>query len=457
MKKIVKNIEYIIRPRSVAVVGASATSNKIGNIVMKNFVEGKFRGKIYPVNPKYKEILGLKCYPDLDSIPEKVDCAIIATPAKTIIPLMEQSVRKARSIVMITSGFEEIGREDIAEKIREIAIENNIPVVGPNCLGVFNPYCNVDSIFLPPYKMERPKPGNISFITQSGAVGSTVMDLAAYYGVGISKFISYGNATVLDESDYLEYLNDDDETEIILMYIEGTRDGRRLLDTMKKVNKNKPIIVLKGGKGAGGQKAAKSHTGNIAGSYMAYHAAFKQAKVIEADGLYELFDIVKVFNQPKPKGNRVGIITNGGGMGIITTDHVEKEGLVLAEFNENTKKEIAKLLPSYGNVGNPLDLVADSGVDAYRKAIDIMMNAPEIDILVIIVLTQTPPIDERIIHVLTTASDDHRKPIVTISIGGNYTEAYRKIIESNGVPSYNSPSAAIKAVERFVTYSRYNK
>lgn len=457
MKKIVKNLDYVLTPKSIAVVGASPTSNKIGNIVLKNFIDGKFKGKIYPINPKYSEILGLKCYPNLSSIEGKIDCAIIATPAETIIPLMEESKDKVRSIVMITSGFEEIGRKDIADKIFQIATDHDIPVVGPNCLGVFNPYQKVDSIFLPPYKLERPKAGNIAFITQSGAVGSTVMDLSAYYGMGMSKFISYGNATVLDESDYLEYLYEDDETDIILMYIEGTKDGRKLLQTMKKVNKKKPIIVLKGGKSIGGQKAAKSHTGNIAGSYTAYNAAFKQAKVIEADGLYELFDIVKIFNQPKSKGNRVGIITNGGGMGIITTDHVEKEGLILAEFKENTKKEISKLLPSYGNVGNPLDLVADSGVDAYKKAIDIMLGAEEIDILIIIILTQTPPIDERIIHVLTTAADNKKKPIVTISVGGTYTEAYRKILESNGVPSYNSPSAAVKAVERLVKYSEYSK
>jgi acyl-CoA synthetase (NDP forming) len=288
-------------------------------------------------------------------------------------------------------------------------------------------------------------------------VGSVVVDLSAHYGVGISKFVSYGNATVLDESDYLEYFLHDKETEVIILYIEGVKDGQKLLKTMTKVNKVKPIIVLKGGKGAGGQAAAMSHTGNIAGSYMAYHAAFKQARAVEAQGLYELFDIVKVFSQPKPKGNRIGVITNGGGVGIITADCIERRDLELAKYGKETENKIKKILPSYGNVGNPLDLVADSGVDAYRKAIDIMMASPEIDILAIVVLTQTPPIDERIIHVLTKASDDRRKPIVTISIGGLYTEAYRKILESNGVPSYNSPNAAIEAVERLVTSSRYCK
>jgi acyl-CoA synthetase (NDP forming) len=275
--------------------------------------------------------------------------------------------------------------------------------------------------------------------------------------MGISKFISYGNSTVLDESDYLEYLAKDKNTQIIILYMEGAKDGRKLLETMKKVNKIKPIIALKAGKGSGGAAAAKSHTGNIAGSYVAYQAAFKQSKVTEAEGINELFEFVKIFNQPMPKGNRIGVITNGGGLGVLTTDVIESEGLKLAEFSPNTQKELAKILPDYGNVNNPLDLVADANIDGYQKSIEIMMNDPQVDALIIIVLMQTPPIDERIVHVLSRASDDRRKPIATISIGGTYTEIYRKILESKGVPSYDSPKAAAKAMERLITYAKYQE
>lgn len=456
MKKIVKNLRYVMEPKSVAVVGASATPNKIGNVLLKNFIDGKFRGKIYPVNPKYKKINGMKCYPNIKSLPEAVDCAVIATPAQVVNDVVEECVKKkVGGVIVITSGFEEIGRTDLAEKLKKISEKNDLPVIGPNCLGIFNPYNKIDTIFLPMYKLERPKAGNISFITQSGAVGSTVTDLAAYYGVGLAKFVSYGNATVIDESDVLEYLIEDKETEIIVLYVEGVKNGRRFYETIKKANKKKPVIVLKGGRAKGGQAAAMSHTGNIAGSYLAYQAAFKQAKVTEAEGLHELFEFVKIFNQPKPKGDRVAIITNGGGVGILATDNVEKEGLNLAEFSKDTKKKISKFMPVYGNIGNPLDLVADSGVDSYSKALDVLLKAPEVDILLIVVLLQTPPIDERIIHVLTKASTDRRKPIATISIGGTYTEAYRKILESNGVPSYGSPAGAVKAVSKLVTYSKY--
>lgn len=458
MDKMTSRLKAVFSPKSVAVVGASPTPNKIGYVILKNFLDTKFPGKVYPVNPKHDTVLELKCYAKVSDIPGKVDCVIIATPAETVPGIVDDCAKKgAGGVVVLSGGFEEVSRNDLAERIRKTALDSGMPVVGPNCLGVFNPYTKVDSIFLPMYKLERPKAGGIAFITQSGAVGSTVMDLAAYYGIGISKFISYGNATVLDEGDYLEFLMNDPETDIIILYLEGAKDGRKLLEAMKKVNKAKPIIALKAGKGTGGQAAAKSHTGNIAGSYLAYQSAFKQAKVTEADGILEVFDFVKIFNQPKPKGDRVAVITNGGGIGVLTADAIEDTGLKLASFSDETKKELAKILPAYGTVNNPLDLVADAGVEGYTKAIDAMMADPGIDALVIIVLTQTPPIDERIIHVLSKASDDRRKPIATISIGGTYTEAYRKILEGKGVPSYNSPHAAVKALKRLITYARYQE
>ena len=458
MRKIVSNLKPVFSPKTVAIVGASATPNKIGNVLLRNFLDTKFPGRICPVNPKYEEVSGLKCYPMVSAIPGRVDCVVIATPAETVPAIVEDCAKKkAGGIIVLSGGFEEVKRDDLAAKMRETCLRNDMPLIGPNCLGVFNPYTKVDSIFLPMYKLERPKAGGIAFITQSGAVGSTVLDLAAYYGLGVSKFISYGNSTVLDEADYLEYLMQDKETEIIILYMEGAKDGRKLLEAMKKVNKVKPIIALKAGRGAGGQAAARSHTGNIAGSYLAYEAAFKQAKVTEADGITEVFDFVKIFNQPNPKGKRIGVITNGGGVGVLTTDSIEGEGLEIAKFSEDTKMALAKILPSYGTVANPLDLVADAGVEAYDKAITAMMNDPNIDAIIIIVLTQTPPIDERIIHVLTKASADRKKPIATISIGGTYTEAYRKILESKGVPNYNSPKAAVKAMERLITYARYRE
>lgn len=458
MDERLKKLAYIFKPRSVAIVGGSPVPNKIGNVLMKNFIDGRFMGKIYAVNPKYTEVLGVPCYPRVSDIPKLVDCVIIATPAETVPGIIEDCGKKgAKGVIVLSGGFEEVNRNDLADRVKELSLQYKLPIIGPNCLGVFNPYTRVDSIFLPMYKLQRPGPGNIAFVTQSGAVGSTVVDLAAHFGMGISKFISYGNGTALNECDMLEFLEKDEETEIIILYLEGVKDGRRLLEWMKKVNVKKPIIAMKAGKYGKAMAAARSHTGNIAGNYMAYKAAFRQAKVTEADSLEELFDFVKIFDQPLPKGNHVAVITNGGGMGVLTADAINDQGMEIADYSEASKEALKKILPSYGSVGNPLDLVADAGVDAYEKAITVMMDDQGIDSLAIVVLTQTPPIDERIIGVLTQACDERKKPIVTISVGGDYTESYKRALESKGVPSYGSPLAAVKALRRLSDYAMWQR
>jgi acetyl coenzyme A synthetase (ADP forming)-like protein len=456
MDERLKKLAQVFKPKSVAIVGGSPVPNKIGNVLMKNFIDARYMGKIYAVNPKYTEVLGMPCYPRVTDIPKPVDCVIIATPAETVPGIIEDCGKNgAKGVIVLSGGFEEVNRNDLADKLRTLSDTYKLPVIGPNCLGIFNPYTRVDSIFLPMYKLQRPGPGNIAFVTQSGAVGSTVVDLAAHFGMGISKFISYGNGTVLNECDMLEFLEKDEETGIIILYLEGVKDGRRLLEWMRKVNRKKPIIAMKAGKFGKAMAAARSHTGNIAGNYTAYKAAFRQAKVTEADSLDELFDFVKIFDQPLPKGNRVGVITNGGGMGVLTADAINDQGMEIADFTDESKEVLKGILPSYGSVGNPLDLVADAGVEAYEKALAVMMKDPGIDSLAIVVLTQTPPIDERIIGVLTQVCDERKKPIVTISVGGDYTESYKRALESKGVPSYGSPSAAIKALRKLTDYSMW--
>jgi acetyl coenzyme A synthetase (ADP forming)-like protein len=455
-KEMLRRINKILEPKSIAVIGASSSPGKVGNVIVRNLLEGKYAGRVYPVNPKYEELLGLKCYPSVLGIKRTVDCAIIATPSPTVPKIMEECAEKrVGGVLILSGGFEETGRRDLAESVRKTAYKNNIPVIGPNCLGVYNPYNHVDSIFFPMYKLGRPGPGGVSFITQSGAVGSVIIDAAEYYGLGIAKFISYGNATVLDETDFLEYLARDRKTSTIILYLEATKNGRLLLEKMKEVNRKKPILVLKAGRGRAGQTAAQSHTGNIAGSYLAYNAAFRQAKVTEARNLDELFDFMRIFGQPRAKGSRIGIITNGGGLGVLTTDAVEEEGMSLAKISREAEKRLRKIVPEYGNVGNPLDLVADATVGLYEKTIEELNEDKNIDFLIICVLFQTPPIDEKILNVLVAASEDKRKPIAVVAVGGSYTEHYRKILESKGVPTFSSPYSAVKAISKFIEYSQY--
>ncbi len=453
-----KNLDSIFNAKSVAVIGASDNPDKLGNVILKNFTDGGFGGRIYPINPNHKSLLGLDCYPNVLAVKEKIDCAIIATPAQFAPQILQQCSKKGiKGVILLSGGFGEVGNLKLETEVKTICEKNEIALIGPNCLGVLNPHTRIDSIFMPFYKFQRPSPGTISFITQSGGVGSTIVDLAASYGVGISKFISYGNGAVLSEADFLEYLENDPKTKAIILYIEGAKDGRRLFETMRKVNRKKPIIVLKAGRGGKAGEAAKSHTGNLAGNYLAYKAAFRQAKAIEAESLEELFDFVKIFEQPLPSGKRVGVITNGGGIGVLTADAIESEGLELAQLSSQTAKSVKRILPEYGNVGNPLDLIADAGVDKYAAAIEAFMEDPGIDAVIIDVLFQVPPIDERLLKVLIRASGDRRKPIAVVAMGGSYTERQRRMLESNCVPTYNNPLAAVKAIGKLAEYGAYRK
>jgi acetyl coenzyme A synthetase (ADP forming)-like protein len=453
-----KNIKFLFYPKTIAVVGASAHPHKIGHVVFRNLAFGNFAGKVVPVNPKYEKLLGKKCYPSIVDVYGRVDLVVIATPAHIVPKILEDCGKKGvKAVVLLSGGFGEVGNHELEEKIKEIAKQHNIALLGPNCLGVYVPKQGLDTIFMPVYKSGRPKAGKIAFVTQSGAVGTAVLDWASECGIGISKFISYGNATVLTESEILSFLGKDEETNIICLYVEGVKDGRRFYKTLKEVAKRKVVIVLKAGIGEKGKAAAHSHTGNLAGNYIAYKAAFKQAKVIEAERLDDVFDFLRVFSQPLPKGKRVGIITNGGGMGVLTTDAIERHGLSLAKFSEKTREALKDALPSYANITNPLDLIADANVETYKSAISALMEDRNVDILVVDVLFQTPTVDETLIYVLKEAVMDRRKPVVVVSVGGRYTAEKRKIMECLGIPCFQDPYSAVRAITKLVEYAKIKR
>ncbi len=456
MREQIKNLKYIFEPKGIAIIGASATSTKVGAVVLKNLTDGRYEYPIYPINPKYNELMGIKCYATIKDIKDRVDCAVIATPAQIVSGILEECGKKGiKGIIILSSGFGEVGNKDLEKQIKDIADRYEMAIIGPNCLGILNPYSRVDSIFLPMHKLARADEGSIAFITQSGAAGSCIVDLVATYNTGISKFISYGNGTVLDESDLLEFLENDKKTKQILLYIEGVKDGRKFLNVLTKVNRKKPVIVLKAGKSEKASKAAFSHTGNVAGNYLAYLSAFRQSKVIWAEKLEELFEFVRIFGQPRPKGKRIGVITNGGGLGILIADAIVENSLELPEFSEETKKQLRAIVPLYTNVENPLDIIADADCERYDKTINILMKDETINSIVVIVLFQAPAIDDRIINILTNYVDQKIKPIAVIAVGGDYTRNYRKTLEGYGVPTYSSPSAAIKALKKLVEYTEW--
>ena len=457
----IKNLDAVFNPSSIAVIGASREPNKIGHVIVKNFVDGGFAGKIYPVNPNAKEILGLHCYNSIHDIVGKVDSAVIVVPTALVAQELEACGKKGvKGVVIISSGFSEIGNIEGEQRLVQIANKYGIALIGPNCMGVITAATHVDSVFLPIYKLGRPHVGKISFISQSGALGGCIVDLAARVGIGMSKFVSYGNAAVVDECDFLEYFANDEETEVIVVYLEGIKDGRRFLSVARETTKKKPVIVLKGGKSSSGAQAALSHTGSLAGSAEAYKAAFKQAKIIEAETLEELFDFAKIFDQGFAKGKRIGIVTNGGGVGVLAADSIETEGLSLANFSKQTQQLLKASLPIYANVKNPLDLIGDADSHRYEIAINALVKDENVDVIVVMILFQTAAIDSSVVNMVIRASDMQKKPIIAVCTGGEYTEMHKRILESYGIPAYASPSSAMRAVSRFIKYaehySKYN-
>ncbi len=452
----IAGLEKIFSPKSIAVIGASHDPTKIGHVVLKNFMDGGFPGKLYPVNPSSTEVLGLPCFKSVKDIPGKVDSAVIAIPAKFVPGALEECGAKGvLSAVVISGGFAEVGEKALEAQLVGSAEKYGMAVIGPNCMGVLNPAKRVDSIFLPIYKLGRPHVGEISFISQSGAVGGCIIDLAARAGIGISKFVSYGNASVVSECDLLEYLANDDSTKIIVCYFEGVKDGARFLKIASKITRKKPIIALKAGKSKSGARAALSHTAAMAGSAVAYEAAFRQARVTEAETLEELFDFAKMFSQPICCGRRIAIITNGGGNGVLSADSADKYGLELAQYSEQTSKSMRALLPSYANIGNPLDLIGDADAMRFEQAIRACMDDHNVDALVINILFQTAAIDTRVVSSIVKANGEQKKPMVVVATGGEYTEMHRRILDGYGIPTYQSPSSAINALSKFVDYCEH--
>jgi len=447
-------LDCFFDPKSVAVIGVSRNPKKVGHVIFRNFIEGKFRGKLYPVNPNVSEILGYKCHPSVLKIPGRIDLAVISVPAQIVPKIMEEcGKKKVPAVIIISGGFKEIGNIKLENEVIRILKKYRIRVVGPNCVGVFDPYSEVDTFFLPRYKLERPGEGNIAFISQSGALGSVVLDWMSMKGYKISKFISYGNAADVDEADLIEYLANDKRTRVICAYFEGVNDGRKFYDIVKKVANRKPVIALKGGKTTEGNKAVASHTGSMAGQSEIYSAAFGQSGVIEAENLEDIFDFARVLStQPVPKGNRVQIITDGGGFGVLTTDWIISNGLKLAKMNQDSIKRMRKIFPEHVVLKNPIDLTGDADVERYRIAIDAALGDDNVDMIAIITLFQIPTLTAEITDVVSYFAERGKKPIVVIAAGGRFTEVLKKSMEDFGVPTFSYPEKAAKALRALYDY-----
>lgn len=448
----------IFEPKSVAIIGASREPSKIGHAILANFIDGGFEGDIYPINPNVDEILGLKVYKSVKELKGKVDLVVVAVPAQIVPQVMKEAGEAGvKGAIIITGGFSEIGKKDLENEVERIIKKYEIATVGVNCLGIFDPVSRVDTLFLPYYKLERPRSGGIGFITQSGAIGSAVLDWAAKEGFGVSKFISYGNATDLDEVDFLEYLGKDKKTKVIVMYLEGVKKGKKFMEVAKKVTKKKPIVVIKAGKTEKGARAVQSHTGALAGSAEVYSAVFKQCNIVEVETIEELFDLARAFdNLPLPKGKRTQIITNGGGMGVLCADALIENNLELAEMSDEIKNKLKEKFPPHVVVSNPMDLIGDADIGRYELALDAAVEDKNVDAIIVVVLYQTVGIQSGVVDIILKATNKSDKPILVVSSGGAYTETHMRMLEVSGVPAYSSVSRAVKTLEKMWEYSVKN-
>jgi acetyl coenzyme A synthetase (ADP forming)-like protein len=444
----------------VAIIGASENPAKIGHIIVRNYIEGGFPGRLYLININSQgTMMGMPSYKSVLDVKRGIDLAVIAIPAAAVPEALDECGRAGvKGAIVVSGGFAEVGERDLQDKLASVANKYPMPVIGPNCLGVMDPRSRSDTLFLPTFKIDKPKVGNVSFASQSGAVGSVVLDMLSNEGFGLARFISYGNAAVVDEVDVLNYLAHDKDTKVIVFYLEGASRGREFVEVAKKTTKIKPVVVIKGGITKEGASAAHSHTAALAGSYEVYEAIFKQFGFSVADDLKDLLNFAKIFDtQPLTTGNRIGIITNGGGIGVLATDALYENGLLLAELSSSSEKELRKNMPPVVNVRLPLDLAGDANDKLFSEALDVMERDESIDAIMVIALFQTPGADSKLASTLIDYGTEMRKPMVVVSMGGSYTQAHRAMIESGGVPVYSSPNDAARSLAALINYSRYRK
>ncbi|MCF6157671.1 MAG: CoA-binding protein [wastewater metagenome] len=444
-------METFFNPSSVAIVGATEKPGSLPGVIIKNLLDMGFKGNIYPVNPKYKSVFGLMCFPSILDIPGKIALTVIAVPAPAVLDILKQQARKqVHYSIIISAGFREMGTEgmEMEEKIKQTASEHAIRVLGPNCLGILDNYTNFTTSFLPRERVSKPKKGSLSILSQSGAFAIALLDLAAQEGLGISKMISYGNRVDVGESAFLPFLSDDISTKVIAIYMESVDHGRRFIEVAKACSKKKPIIALKVGKGAAGIAAAKSHTGAIAGRYEIYKAAFLKSGIIEANGLEEFIDGVKALSmQNPPKGNRVLIITNGGGFGVIVADHCSENGLEIPPLSDQLREKLKAQFSGFYVVNNPVDLTGSASDEDYRIALHTcMVESDEYDAVIIIPLMAPQGMSEKVVGLIADTMRSSGKPAVICTVGGAFTLRVKQLFEERMLPVYPSPERSAQAM-----------
>lgn len=442
-------LDPILKPRSIAVIGASRQPDTIGWQILHNLLEHGFQGPVYPVNPKARAIHSVPAYAAITDVPGPVDLAVVVVPKEHVLEVVRDCIAaEVRGLVVISAGFREVGGEGIAREEELVRLVRNagIRMVGPNCMGVINTHPSVamNATFAP----GTPPPGPVAFISQSGAMGLSVLDYAKSLGIGISMFVSSGNKADVSGNDLLEYWRDDPETQVVLMYLEGFGNPRRFIEICRTLSRAKPICVVKSGRTGAGARAAASHTGALAGTELATDAIIAQAGAIRCQTVEELFDLAMGFaNQPVPRGNRVAIVTNAGGPGIIIADACEANGLAVPALHPSTETKLRERLPEEASVRNPVDLIASATAASYEYALECVFDDPNVDAAI---AAFVPPLGIQtrdVAAAIVRVNQRHpEKPLLAVLMGREGLPAGLAQLHEARVPAYIFPESAARAL-----------
>ncbi len=449
-------LDKFFNPKSVAIVGASRQKGKVGYEILHSMIEAGFPGPIYPVNSQADEVEGLKCYPSLTAIGQVPDLAIVVIPAKVVAAVIQECATLGiKAVVVITAGFKEVGEEGrkLEQQVIQIARQAGIRIIGPNCLGLIVPANKLNASF----GGTIPAVGSTGYMSQSGALLAAILDMANANGIGFSKLISIGNKADVDEIDIIEALADDPDTKVIAGYLESITDGNTFVRIAEQISQKKPILLMKAGVTAAGAKAASSHTGSLTGSETAYEAVFERAGVIRCFSIKSQFDFAQGFAyQPLPNGASVAVVTNAGGAGIMAADAIENQQLTFAKLTDETQKRLASKLPAAANFHNPVDVLGDALPDRYEFAIDVVLDDPNVDAVLILLtpqaMTDATGTANAIVNVLKRKPD---KPVFACFLGAGKVAKGNAILRDNKIPQYDSPEAAVLTIKVMVDYVRW--
>jgi acetyl coenzyme A synthetase (ADP forming)-like protein len=449
-------LDPIFSPTSIAVVGASRRRESLGFSLLHNLVVNEFNGAIYPVNPEAKAIHSLKCYPNVQAIPDPIDLAVILVPRQKVLGVVEECLAKGvKGLIVITAGFSETGEEgtERERKLRDTVRAAGVRMIGPNCMGVINTAAEIrlDATFAP----TPAQPGAIGFVSQSGALGVAILNVAQDLGIGLTQFVSMGNKADVSGNDLLEHWEDDPETRVICMYLESFGNPRRFTEIAKRVTRKKPILVVKSGRTAEGARAASSHTGALAGADVTVSALLEQCGVLRANTIEELFDVCRALVRcPLPDGNRVGIVTNAGGPAIMATDACVNQGLRIAELSDSTRQTLRSFLPAEASVNNPVDMIASADAPNYARALAAILDDPGVDMAMVINVTPVLASPTDILEVVGEVARTRSKPVLAVMMATD--EFYESVKHIRDLPPvYRFPEPAARVLRLLSSYGAW--